>query len=186
MKSVKLRESLVALGWVIVLLLPLVLLGWYVAQRHHAALDQMAELEPRYARLSGLEMQRTEMTAALARAESARAQYLYPSTQDATQAGNTAQQKLRDIFTNAGLQVSSSQVLPPKAEKTFDRIPLTVRTEGDLLALQSALAVLSGQTPMILINEVEIQVVGAMGNVSPSVAPRLAAQFTFSVFRERS
>lgn len=109
-------------------------------------------------------------------------QYVYPSDQDATQAGNAAQERIRNIFTSAGLQVISSQVLPAKEEKGFDRIPLTVRAEGELLALQSALAVLSSQMPIIVINEVEVQVRSAPSNAEPY----LATLFNLSVLRERS
>ena len=73
-------------------------------------------------------------------------------------------------------------MLPPKAEKGFDRIPLTVRTEGELLALQSALAVLSSQAPVIVIDELEVQV----RSNPPNAEPHLAAQFNLSVLRERS
>lgn len=186
MKSPKLRESLLMAGTVVVLLLPLALLGWYVAQKHQWAESRLAELEPRHARLLGLEAQRAEMGALLEQAQAARAQYVYPATQDPAQAGNAAQQRVRDIFTSAGLQVISSQVLPPKAEKEFDRIPLSVRAEGEMLALQNALVVLSSQLPVIVINELDVQVQGGLGNVNVNVAPRLGAQFSLSILRERS
>ena len=181
MKNHQFRENLVLAGTVIVLLLPLALLGGYIAQKHQWAQARLAELEPRYARLQGLEQQRTDLEATLARAQAARTQYVYPAGQDSTRAGNEAQQRVRDIFSGAGLQVISSQVLSPKAEKGFDRIPLTVRTEGELLALQSALAVLSNQVPVIVINELEVQVRSS----PPNAEPHLAAQFNLSVLRER-
>ena len=68
-------------------------------------------------------------------------------------------------------------------EKGFERIPLTVRADGDLLALQSALAVLSSQLPLILISDIDVQVVGGLHNVQPSVVPRLAVQFTFGILK---
>ena len=76
-------------------------------------------------------------------------------------------------------------MLPSKVEKGFDLIPLTVRTEGELLALQSALAVLSSQSPVIIIHELEVQVQGGLGNLAPYTGPRLTAQFSLSVVRER-
>ena len=41
------RRNLLLVGTVFVLLLPLVLLGAYVAQKHQWAEQRMAELEPR-------------------------------------------------------------------------------------------------------------------------------------------
>ena len=185
MKRISPREGLVLAGFLIVLLLPFLALGWYVAHKHQWAQARLEELEPRYARLLGLEAQRPDIVAALAQADAARAQYTYPASQDANQSGNAAQQRIRDIFSSAGLQVISSQVMPPKDEKIFDRIPITVRTEGEMLAVQSALAVLSNQVPVIIINELEILLPGGLSNANPKVAPRLAASFNLSVLRER-
>ncbi len=179
------RVTLLALPLIVVCLL---LVGgvWYVLQKHSWAQNRLAQLEPRYARLLGLEAQHTDLQQALQRASALRTQYVYPAVQDEAQTGNQAQQKVRDIFSAAGLQIVSSQVLPAKEEKGFDRIPLVVRTEGELLAVQSALAVLGSQQPVIVINELEIQVPGGLGNLNLKFSPRLAAQFSLSVLRERS
>ncbi len=185
MKRISPREGLVLAGSLIVLLLPFLAAGWYVVHKHQWAQARLEELEPRYARLVGLEAQRPEIVAALTQADAARAQFTYPAALDANQAGNAAQQRIRDIFSSAGLQVISSQVMPPKEENSFDRIPITVRTEGEMLAVQSALAVLSSQMPVIIINELEILLPGGLNNANPKVTPRLSASFNLSVLRER-
>ena len=167
-------------------LLPVAVGAWYVLNKHTWAQERLVQLEPRYARLLGLEAQHTELQAVLQRASALRVQYVYPAAQDEAQTGNQAQQKVRDIFSTAGLQIISSQVLPSKEEKGFDRIPLVVRAEGELLAVQSALAVLGSQQPAIVINELDIQMQGGLANHNPKFAPRLSAQFTLSVMRERS
>jgi len=185
MKSISSREGMILICTVALAIAPLAMLGWYIAEKHQNAEIQLAQMEPRYARLMGLQAQRTDIEDLLSRARGARGQYIYPASQDANQTGNAAQQRIRDIFSAAGLQVISSQVLPSKEEKGFDRIPLTVRTEGEMLALQSALAVLTSQLPIILVNDLEIQVQG-YGNPDPKAAPRLSAQFGLSVLRERT
>lgn len=186
MKSMSPRERAILAATLLLALVPLALAGWYIAQRHAYAEQRLEELEPRYARLLGLEAQKAEIDAALARAGEARAQYIYPAGQDASQTGNAAQQKIRDILGAAGLQVSSSQVLPAKDDKGFDRIPLSVRAEGDMLSVQSALAVLGSQMPLLLIDDLDIQVVGAFGNLDPKAVPRLSVAFGLSILRERS
>lgn len=187
MNRAALRQALILAASIAVLLSPIALAGWYVANKHRWAQERMAELEPRHARLAGLEQQRTEIDAALQRAQAMRIEYTYPASADANQTGNLAQQKVRDIFSAAGLQIASSQVLPAKEEHGFDRIPLSVRTEGEWLAVQSALAVLGSQTPVILVNGIDIQVMGHFGRAAdPRVPPRLAATFNLSVLRERS
>ncbi len=80
----------------------------------------------------------------------------------------------------------SSQVLAAKTDKAFDQIPLVIRAEGDFLALQSALAVLSSQAPLVLITEMDVQVQGGLINIIPTLAPRLSVQFNLSVLKERS
>ncbi|MDH4416558.1 general secretion pathway protein GspM [Acidovorax sp. HMWF029] len=185
MQNHKARE-IAALAVVFTLLLaPVVAGGIYVFQKHQWAQARLAELEPRYARLLGLDEQRSDISAALAQAKDARARYVYPATQETTVAGNAAQQRVREILSAAGLQISSSQVLPPKAVKGYERIPIAVRAEGEWLAVQSALAVFSTQLPLIVIDEFEVQVLGGLGNTPPKFQPKLAVSFVFSVLREQ-
>ena len=94
-------------------------------------------------------------------------------------AGNDAQQRIRSILSSAGMTVVSSQVLPAKDEKGIERIPLAVRAEGDIVALQGALAGLAEQKPALLVDDMFIQAQGA-ANKGPQ---RLAVQFSLSVLR---
>lgn len=185
MKSYKSKEITALAGLVVVLMLPLVAGGLYVFQKHAWAQSRLEELQPRYARLLGLDLQRAEIAAALAKAKEAQVRYVYPATQDAAVAGNAAQQLVREILSTSGLQISSSQVLPPKVVKGYERIPITVRAEGEWLAVQSALAVFSAQLPIIVVDEFEVQVLGGLGNISPKLQPKLGVNFVFSVLQER-
>lgn len=179
------RRHLWLLAGLLIFMLPIVLLVWYVAQRHAEADAALAQLEPRYARLQGLVVQHEAIETARDQAQALRAQYLYPAAQDSTQTGNMAQQRMRELLGAAGMQVRSSQVLPPKEDRDFDRIGLTVTAEGNLVALQSVLAVLSSQVPVVLLNDLDVQVIGGLGNHRPTEAPRLIAQFSLAVLRER-
>ena len=184
MKTMRARDLALVAGTVAVVLIPLLAAVWYVAEKHQWAQEQLSKLEPRHARLLGLEAQKADIASVLAQANQARSQYIYPAGQDSTQTGNVAQQKVRDIFNAAGLQIRSSQVLPSKTENGFDRIPLTLRTEGDLIAVQSALAVLSSQLPIIIVDDLEIQLIGGLAVANPKFAPKLSVQFGLSVLRE--
>ena len=177
------RQLLALLVTLTLVIAPLVTLGIYIYGEHQKAQALLEKLEPRHARLLGLSSQESDIAALLEQVQKAGEQYVYPASQDAAQAGNAAQQRIREIFSAAGLQISSSQVLPSKTEKGFERIPLTVRADGDLLAVQSALAVLSSQLPLILISDMDVQLVGGLQNVQPSVVPRLAVQFTFGILK---
>ncbi len=159
----------------------------FVFQKHQAAEQYLADIEPRYARMRGLQQQSAALDAAIQKAKVQRSEYVHPSTDDASQTGNAAQQRLRDIFGSAGLQIISSQVLPAKHEKDIDRIPLSVSVEGDLLALQAALAGLSGQNPAILLDAINVQAQNFGNTSSVDRKPtRLSIQLSLSVLRERS
>lgn len=156
--------------------------AYLVWQKNRWAQTVLAETAPRHARLMGLDAARTELDSALTNAQALRAQLVYPRTQDTNQTGNAAQQRVRDILSASGLQVLSSQVLPPASgkDKEWDRITLAVRTEGDALALYNALAILAGQVPVIVINELDLQVQSQL----PNAPPRLSMQFNLVVLRE--
>ena len=74
MKPTISREVATVLITLALLALPLVAVATYVYQKHQWAQARLAELEPRYARLQGLEQQRTDLEATLARAKAARTQ----------------------------------------------------------------------------------------------------------------
>ncbi|MFG5777203.1 type II secretion system protein GspM [Comamonas sp. J-3] len=179
------KEWTILLVTVAVALIPLVVVGGYIAQKHRWAQSRLAELEPRYARLNGLDLQRSEIEGALAHASEIRSAYVFPADQTAVQTGNAVQQKVRDLLTTAGLTVVSSQVLPAKSEKGFDRIPLSVRAEGEMLAVATALAVLNEQLPVLLLNDVEVRNQGSLQAMNTKVAPRIGLQLSLSVLKEQ-
>ena len=167
------------------LLIPLISVAWYIYHKHQWAQMRLVELEPRYARLKGLDLHREEIETALKTAVKIRAAYAYPAGQDSVQTGNAAQQKVRELLTAAGLTVVSSQVLSFKPEGGFDRIPLSVRAEGDLLAVATALSILNEQLPVLLLNDVEVRNQGNLQSMNVKVAPRIALQLNLSVLREQ-
>lgn len=154
----------------------------YVLQKHRWAEARLAEIGPRHARLQGLQASAGELRAANAGAQQLLAQYLYGAELDASQVGNDAQQRIRDLLSAAGLQIVSSQVLPASSQAGVDKIALAVRAEGELLALQSALAVLSGQSPAIIVDGLKVQTSGV---VRADAAQRLDIAFDLFVLRAR-
>lgn len=162
-------------------LLPLLFGAGYVWRKHHWAQAELERIAPRYARLAGLQ-EAPQLDERLAAARQRLAQYVYPADMDATQAGNDVQQRVRAVFSAAGLTVVSSQVLPTKMEHGFERISLAVRVEGELVHLQSALAVLPSLSPAVLVDGMNAQVVGVQRADRPQ---RLAVQFNLSVLHAK-
>jgi general secretion pathway protein M len=183
MKRALTRQGLLVAAILAALLLPLALAGGYFYNKYLWAENKLAEIEPRHARLLGLEAGKPELGQALAQSEVLVSRYVYPASLDVSQAGNEAQQRIRTIATKAGLSIMSSQVLPPKVEGQFDRVPLTVRLEGELPALQTALVVLAGESPAINFETMLVQTIGA---VKPEIPQRLNVQFNLFILRAKS
>lgn len=177
------RQGIWQAALLALLSLPLAGAGIYVWHKHRWAQDRLAELEPRHARLLGLLQRQTDFAAGLQTVEQYLAANVYPAEQSASQAGNDAQQRIRDLFSESGLNVVSVQVQAVREEGAFDRVPIALRAEGDLPALHRALARLQAQSPTVTTESVSVQTVGA---VRPGTQPKLAAQFSFFVLRARS
>ena len=168
---------------VLALAAPLALGGWYLARNHQWAEDRLSELEPRYARLLGLLSRTTELDKGIADGNALLLRHTFPASQDVSQAGNAAQQRLRDLFTGAGLEVVSSQILPAKGVKEYDRIALSVRVEGQASGLQAAWVALKGISPTIWVEGFTVQ---TMGQQTATTPPRLSVQLNLYVLRARS
>jgi len=157
--------------------------GAYIMQQHIAVEKRLADLQPRYARMLGLQASGKTLDSVQTSAQHTLALYTYPLTTDKSQAGNDAQQRLREIFSKAGMQIMSSQVLPSKPGKFFDQIPLSLRLEGDINQLESALLFLAAQTPKVMVDNFLIQTLGLVKADTPQ---RLSIQLDVSVLRAQS
>lgn len=168
---------------VVVFIGPLFFLGLYVVQKHNEAQKKIEQIEPRYARLVGLISKRADLVTFTAEADQAMSRLSFPADKDTAQTGNEAQQRIRTLFADSKLDIGSIQVMPVKEGPFFDRIPISLRVEGDISGIQNALNQLSTQNPVIGVESWGMQTVGA---VRPASSQRLGAQFTFFIVRGRS
>ena len=173
------RDLSVVLVTLALVLTPLGLLGAYLYSKYEWATQRIAEVEPRHARLSGLIAHKDSLALAQAQAVDRLGQYLHPAGQDANQVGNDVQQRIRSVLSTAGLSIVSTQVLAAKEEKNFERIPLVVRAEGDMMAVQLALAALDEQKPAILTEGFVLQAAAA----PVKGVQRLAVQLNLVILR---
>lgn len=162
---------------------PFLAAGIYTWQKHAWALDSMAQLEPRHARLQGVQAMLPELTAATARAQATLNEHSYPADQDAAKAGNDAQQRIRSIFEASQLTINSLQVLPPKDSERFQSIAISLQVEGTLPEMHAALLKLRDQKPSIQVDSFSLQ---STGPVRPASTQRVAGSFGFSVLRAKS
>lgn len=136
------------------LLLPVGLYLYLLATLLGLGIDyagQRSRLEPRVARLQGM---LDEQELVMARAQAATAalrERVYAPSQDGSALAAQLQARLRDLFADAGMRVSNSQVLPPRDRENFQQVSIKLTVEGSLSALDAALAALAAQRPRILI-----------------------------------
>lgn len=169
--------------WLVTLITLLAYGAWRIWSTHDAAKSQLEALEPRIARLAGLGEHRDRLQLNLSQLTQALDRHVYPASRDSSQAGNDAQQRVREVFTKAGLEVISIQLLPAKASTQFERIPVALRLEGELPALQAALAALPSLAPTLFVEGMSVQGPGPRQTDRPL---RVVAQFDLFVLRIRS
>lgn len=152
--------------------------------KHLWARGVLEEVEPRYARLLGLEEMADRIERARVQAEGVLAEQAYPASLDADRAGADLQQRLRAAAQQAGLSIQGSQIVaapPPVAREgtppePFERIIVNINFEADLPALQGMLDALRQQRPAIHVESLGIQPVrGANAGQRLNVQARLIA-----------
>ena len=141
-----------------VLLVAFAWASWTVVAKYRQASSQLAEIGPRHARLAGMLQNKELFTESGSALKANLAQFIYPAADDASQTGNAALQKVRDLASARGLRVASSQSAAPRDEKGFDRIGLTLRVEGDWAELVALLRELAQQRPVIFTNTLQVGV----------------------------
>lgn len=170
---------------VFLLMLPLAALaaaGGYAWTLHQRDAARLADLQPRHARLEGMLQAQGDIEQLRQTVSDSLARFVHPADRPATEVGNEALQAIRGVMVEARLDVQSIQIQPPREGKTFDRIPVALRMEGELPALQAALARLGTQTPAVLVDSM---VVNLAGPARPAASPRLSVQINLSVLKAK-
>lgn len=136
-------------------LLLLVLLGNLLGMRA----DYRAEverLEPRVARLLGLAEQEEALSAAAGTVDSKLADLVYPGAEDRASVSASLQKNVRDLFSDSGMEVNNSQMLPVESEEGLDRIAVKVTASGEVDALDSALSAIAAYRPLLMVESMEV------------------------------
>ena len=110
------------------LLACLALGAFKVYDKHRWAALRLAEIEPRYARLAGLQASAPQLDELAQQLRERMAQYAYPAGDDPSYAGNGALQRVRELAAAAGLSVTSSQALAAQEKEGFYRVGLNLQS----------------------------------------------------------
>lgn len=165
---------------------------WWLWNKQQQLQAHLETVNNRYARLAALDTQRTEMVVALQKLRAVQAQQFHTASSDATQIGNTLQQQVRSIMLQAGLVVSSSQVQVPSdaadaraAELPYESVKVLMSVDGNWASLQKALQLLQALSPAVTVDDLMIQLNGALHAQAPDIEPRLTTRWVLSTLRSK-
>jgi general secretion pathway protein M len=82
---------------------------------------------------------------------------VYPATGDTASVSTTLQSDIRQIFSDAGLTVSNSQVLPLREQEHFDHININFSVQGDISGVDAALTDIAKFRPLLLVESLEMR-----------------------------
>lgn len=176
------RIAIVQLLFILLILLPFAGVAYWVRIKMQTAEDVLRSIEPKYARLLGLEASKGQLAQSAEAAQAALTSWVYPATVDATQTANAAQERIRAVFTDNKLDVASIQLTQVKEDGPFDQAGILVKVEGDLIAVQNALTSIDILKPRIVVDSVSFQ---AVGGVRPKQPVRLSVQVSMLFWRVR-
>jgi len=117
---------------------------------------EINNLEPRVARLIGLKQREATIAEAAGSVDSQILNLVYPITDDRTSVSATLQKNVRDIFSDAGMSVSNSQILPARIEDGLDHITIKVTVAGSLDSLDTSLAAVYSYRPLLMLESMEV------------------------------
>ncbi len=150
-----------------ILVLVILVLGVFTAnmymryQRYQAEIESM---QPRMAQLEGIFKAHERIKTAAADAERELAEYVYPAVNNDATLNSEIQNRARSVFSDAGMQVSGSQILPARPSESVAQLRLDLSATGSLDSLEAALLGLKKSSPQILVENLRIEPVRAVRN----------------------
>ncbi len=122
-----------------------------------SAVKEIDYLAPRIARLQGLIAVESELSASTGQARERLAMLAYPASIDIKELSASMQSDIRQLFADAGMLVSNSQVAAPVDEDMLERISVRLAVSGELGALQGALHAIAAHEPVLIVESLEVR-----------------------------
>ena len=135
-----------------------------ILSRLQSAQETLQALEPRYARLLGLEGEHERLEQALTQTTELLEAAAYPAALDTGRVGADLQQRLRAASEGAGFVVVSSRIAAANPLQGFDEIPLSLRLEGSLANLEAMLRALPALRPAVHLRSLSLTSVARRGS----------------------
>lgn len=124
----------------------------------HRAEQSLADLEPRIARLEGLQNAGKEIAQASAEQKKQLSQLVYDSSVGLDKVGADLQQKIRAAMSRSGLSIQGSQVFTPKPESSssIGFVNIRLNVAGNLDELRAGVVALSAIRPRVYVTKLTI------------------------------
>jgi len=151
------RPTVVAGITLAVLLLPVLYLFTHLWMLRAEYAREIDAIQPRAARLLGITESRAALESAHANAVSLLRDLAYPAGNSGAATAAAMQQNLREVMASAGLTISGSKILPVNKTGEFDRIGLEINAEGNIESLDTALAALEAERPLVFIEFLRVR-----------------------------
>ncbi len=148
-------------AWVcgLTLLLPVLLYLYGVAnlwQLRAGYQGEIERLQPRIARWQGLTELEEQLRESAGRGGNRMVGLVYPAQGDNATAAASLQKDARQLFTDAGMEITNSQVLPVRQEANFDYIGVKLTVDGDIASLDAALAEVADFSPLLMVEALDV------------------------------
>ena len=150
------RPTLVVGGTLLVVLVLVVSAMLHLWLLRQGYVEEIEAIEPKMSRLLGIQESASQLSTAADTANSLVQELAYPADRDSASTAAALQQHIRELMTGAGLAVSGSQILPPRASPQFDRLRLDITAEGNIRELDEALASLEAMRPLVLVETLKV------------------------------
>lgn len=167
---------------VLLVLAPFIAAGLYVWQKHQGAIEKIAQWEPRHARLQGILAQQTEFETTTQQAQTLLNVFVYPAEADGTKIANDVQQRIKSTFEQAGFRIESLQTREGPESGDFLRLKITIRVDGNINHLHTALLLLRRQTPVLTLDSMRLNNEGPLSRAS---LQRITGQLEFTALRAK-
>lgn len=143
-----------SLGVIALLALYWIMHFWMLRQEF---VSEIEAVEPRTARFLGVMASFDQLQAATAEVDAVLSELAYPAERDSATTAAAMQQDIRELMTAAGLSITGSQILPARVVDGLDRLSLDITAEGNIDALDEALANLGAMRPLVLVRSVTVK-----------------------------
>lgn len=166
------------LGGLLVLIL---LFAFELASRYRWASDTLEMIEPRYARLAGVQRAGDAIVKRRQDASEALARFAHAPDTEVPRIGTDLQQRIRRIAEEYDVRVSGSQIMPAREEGALMTISINASMDGEVGAIAELLASLEAEQPPVLVDSLRVQAPRARRR--GDIENRVSVQSTLSVLR---